>query len=409
MAKGDDAVKRKKNRANRKKLQKKQDSSAVSARVAAIIAAKKRRKSGKRRMCQGMCFSLPTPDDPFNDQHGKDALTKTSKNGMSAKSRKGALKRNDNGADPVLNIGNNAGHPKNEQVRDLTSDGKHEKRSNTDSKVIKKSGPQGQQGHAWENSCSSKFLTLCLKTLEDALWHENTQNGDMINPLFVNAWGIEFWKLYASGKDILETSGVCISAEQIAWIVSIAADAFARKEKEGLSLTSPFLLYLVPTAEKAAEVRAICKPLKALGIHTVSIHSGASIDHQIHGLRSCEPEFLVSTPERLLELITLKAIDISQTSLLVVDGVRTLSEGAYLDMIKSVRQFISGNPRTVVFNDCPTCPCTATMQNLLNGPIERLSLDDSITSLSSCIVQSANVCTSEEEKLLKFPHRRKCT
>lgn len=201
-----------------------------------------------------MCFSLPTPDDPYNERHGKDALTKNIKNGKSAKSRKGALERNDNGSDPVPNIGNNAERPKNEQEKDLTSDGKPMKGCNAASKEIEKSNCQGQQGHAWENSCSSKFLTLCLKTLGDALWHENAQNGDTTNPLFVNAWGIEFWKLYASGKDILETSGVCSSAEQIAWIVSIAADSFARKEKEGLSLTSPFLLYLVPTAEKAAEV-----------------------------------------------------------------------------------------------------------------------------------------------------------
>nr|CAN62968.1 hypothetical protein VITISV_032272 [Vitis vinifera] len=33
-------------------------------------------------------------------------------------------------------------------------------------------------------------------------------------------------------------------------------------------------------------------------------------------LKSCEPEFLVATPERLLELISLKAIDISGVSLL---------------------------------------------------------------------------------------------
>lgn len=50
MAKGDDAIKRKKNKVNRKKIQK--DSSKVSARIAALIAAKKRRKSGKRRICE---------------------------------------------------------------------------------------------------------------------------------------------------------------------------------------------------------------------------------------------------------------------------------------------------------------------------------------------------------------------
>jgi superfamily II DNA/RNA helicase len=35
-------------------------------------------------------------------------------------------------------------------------------------------------------------------------------------------------------------------------------------------------------------------------------------------LKSCEPEFLVSTPERLLELVNSKAIDISGVSLLVI-------------------------------------------------------------------------------------------
>lgn len=33
-------------------------------------------------------------------------------------------------------------------------------------------------------------------------------------------------------------------------------------------------------------MRGVCKPLKAVGIHTVSLHSGASIDHQINGLVS---------------------------------------------------------------------------------------------------------------------------
>lgn len=37
-----------------------------------------------------------------------------------------------------------------------------------------------------------------------------------------------------------------------------------------------------------------------------------------NSLKNCEPEFLISTPERLLELISLKAIDISGVSLLVM-------------------------------------------------------------------------------------------
>ena len=53
MAKGDDAIRKKLNKANRKKLRKDdRSSSSVTARVASIIAAKKRRQSGKRRKCQ---------------------------------------------------------------------------------------------------------------------------------------------------------------------------------------------------------------------------------------------------------------------------------------------------------------------------------------------------------------------
>lgn len=90
-------------------------------------------------------------------------------------------------------------------------------------------------------------------------------------------------KCYSSGKDILDTSGLSSTDEKIAWVVSSAADSIARKEKEGLTLSSPYLLFLVSTQEKATQVRSMCKPLKALGVHTVSIHPGASLDHQIQG------------------------------------------------------------------------------------------------------------------------------
>ena len=69
MVKGDDALARKHNRVRRKRLRSSEN--AVSARVAATTASKHRRKSGKRRACEGMCFSLPTPDDPFNERHGR--------------------------------------------------------------------------------------------------------------------------------------------------------------------------------------------------------------------------------------------------------------------------------------------------------------------------------------------------
>ncbi|KAL6326631.1 hypothetical protein AAG906_009757 [Vitis piasezkii] len=90
-------------------------------------------------------------------------------------------------------------------------------------------------------------------------------------------------------------------------------------------------------------------------------------------LKSCEPEFLVATPERLLELISLTAIDIS---------------GGYLDMIKSIRQSISGNPHAVVFSERSSCTSVPGVEDLLRGSYCRLPLKGSINNQSACIAQS---------------------
>lgn len=85
----------------------------------------------------------------------------------------------------------------------------------------------------------------------------------------------------------------------------------------------------------------------------------------------------------------------------VVDGLKPLSNGGFSDMIKSIRKSILGNPLTVVFDDCFSHTSVPLVQNLLLGSAFRLSLNDAITSLSSFIIQSVNVCASEEEKLSK--------
>ncbi|KAK8671565.1 hypothetical protein V6N13_038158 [Hibiscus sabdariffa] len=413
MAKGDDAVRRKKNKVQRKKLSRKNDSSTVSARIASIIAAKKRRKSGKRRMCQGMCFSLPTPDDPFNERLDKKDISKreTNKSMTSKRDRKVSAKRKDDGPAKGSVLGHDMEVDNLEKVNEKVTASNVGKTRHIGSGRLeirpdgKKAGVNGNRELACESSDGpSKYLILCLETIVDSLYPDGTYNGEEGKRLFLNPWGIEFWKCYSAGKDILETSGSPSDFEQIAWIASTAADVISRREKEGHLITGPFLLFIVPSKEKALKVRSLCKPLKAQGVHTVSLHPGASIDHQISGLQSCEPEFLVSTPERLLELVSLKAIDISGVSMLVIDCMESTSGGCYLDTVKSIKQAISGKPHTTVFFNSFSNASVPAVQNVLNGFVYRLSLNDSVASQSACIIQSVHVCSSKEEKIKKGIH-----
>ncbi|CAA0814410.1 P-loop containing nucleoside triphosphate hydrolases superfamily protein [Striga hermonthica] len=201
-----------------------------------------------------------------------------------------------------------------------------------------------QEINTW---CPSKFLIMCLNTI---------QNGVQVEmPLFASSWGLEFWNSYANGSDLVDVDddandGGCKRVEKIAWVLSAAADKISMKEKEGVSFDGPFLLYIVPSQEKTYEVSQICKFLEVVGIQTLALHSGASIEHQIHSLKSYEPEFVVSTPERLLELLSLKAVNLSDVSLMIVDGLEDpLDDTTYLNALQSIRQSITGNPQTVVF------------------------------------------------------------
>ncbi|CAI9780085.1 unnamed protein product [Fraxinus pennsylvanica] len=222
--------------------------------------------------------------------------------------------------------------------------------------------------HDWtEHIYPSKFLMMCLNTIQNSLENVGALKIED-GPLFATEWGVEFWNCYSSRKDVLEMSGADSTREQIAWMASAAADTITRKENEGLSFNSPFHLFLVPSLDKAFEVRLVWKPLEAVGIYTLSLHSGTSIEKQIHRLKSCEPEFLVSTPERLLDLLSLKAVDISEVSFLVIDGLEAPFEGSYYDAIKSIRQLISGNPQTVVFSDCANNSSITMLQKLLGEP-----------------------------------------
>ncbi|XP_039775891.1 probable ATP-dependent RNA helicase ddx5 [Panicum virgatum] len=378
MAKGDDALARKRNRVRRKRLRGSEN--AVSARVAAIIASKRRRKSGKRRGCEGMCFSLPTPEDPFNERHGKKSKVDEPADGAED-------------AAAVVKDGN----PRKKDANTK----KQPPAAKAMSKGMRERATEAEEGGV-DFDRPSKFLVVCLNAIRDAAAPEDGGGGGgSIHG--AGDWGVELWRCCSdpAPSDVLDTSDASATPEQTAWLVSTACDIVARKERLGMVVSCPFLLYIVPSQEKAAQVRSICRPLKSLGIHSVSLHPGASIEHQIAGLKSCEPEFLIATPERLLELVSLKAIDISCVSMLVIDGLRCFMDLNITDKIYSIRDAISSSPQITIFTDSSDKNVATMARNLLHGRITKLSVNDSVSSRSAFITQHVHLCPLEKQKTSK--------
>lgn len=107
-----------------------------------------------------------------------------------------------------------------------------------------------------DEGCPSKFLIMCLNSIQEALQRDEGKlvTLDHDRPFFAHSWGFEFWSCYNSGNDVLEIDESDSKFEKIAWITSTAADTISMKEKEGASFDSPFLLYIVPSQDKAQKV-----------------------------------------------------------------------------------------------------------------------------------------------------------
>lgn len=222
-----------------------------------------------------MCFSLPTPDDPFNDRQGKkDLETKVTKKVtpiqmdelVFVKGKKSSIckqaRKTDAKVDDLDQKVDKVASLKNEKTS-LESTNNGWQASQLDPRRTKtqlngNGGVHVKRRLACENlDCPSKYLIMCLNEIESALCNDGTYIPEEDKPLFASTWGIEFWKCYSAGKDILETSGSSSSIEKIAWIVCSAADSISRKDEEVVSCTSPFLLFLVPSKEKASKVCVI--------------------------------------------------------------------------------------------------------------------------------------------------------
>ncbi|XP_020239090.1 uncharacterized protein LOC109818102 isoform X2 [Cajanus cajan] len=87
----------------------------------------------------------------------------------------------------------------------------------------------------------------------------------------------------------------------------------------------------------------------------------------------------------------------NSTGYRVVDGLNTICSVGHTGTIKSIKKCIYGNPHLVIFNYCFSHMSIPMIRYLLTVSICRLSLNNSITGLSSCIIRSLKVCTSEDK------------
>ncbi|KAI9312422.1 P-loop containing nucleoside triphosphate hydrolase protein [Dichotomocladium elegans] len=113
----------------------------------------------------------------------------------------------------------------------------------------------------------------------------------------------------------------------------------------------PIGLILAPTRELAVQIYSETKKFaKAYGLTVAAVYGGASKMDQFKQLRSGKVEILVATPGRLIDMIKMKATNLTRVSYLVLDEADRMFDLGFEPQVRSICDNIRPDRQALLFS-----------------------------------------------------------
>ena len=131
------------------------------------------------------------------------------------------------------------------------------------------------------------------------------------------------------------------------------------------------VLVLVPTRELAVQIAVVFQtfgeklPRK---VKTQAVYGGVSINPQMIGLQNVE--ILVATPGRLLDLLSHKALTISETEILVLDEADKMLNMGFADEMKDLFFLLPKKRQSILFSATLGDEIEAIHKSILRNPVK---------------------------------------
>ncbi|HCT29580.1 MAG TPA: RNA helicase [Bacteroidales bacterium] len=161
-------------------------------------------------------------------------------------------------------------------------------------------------------------------------------------------------------------------------------------------------LVLVPTRELAIQINSafnVFGNYLLSKVKCLAVHGGVSINPQMIELQGVE--ILVATPGRLLELISSKALSLSDVQVLVLDEADKMLNLGFKEEMTQIFDLLPSKRQTLLFSATLSNDVDSINKNLLREPIV-IKVDDEIANLD-LIEQTAYKITEERKgPLLRY-------
>ncbi len=152
--------------------------------------------------------------------------------------------------------------------------------------------------------------------------------------------------------------------------------AFALPILERLQATSPSLrgcvraLILTPTRELALQIETSFRAYgRYLPFKTAVILGGVAQGSQVKALRA-QPEILVATPGRLLDLLQQRHVHLGRVEILVLDEADRMLDMGFIHDVRRVVAQVSTKRQTLLFSATMTGEIVGLAGDMLNNPVK---------------------------------------
>jgi ATP-dependent RNA helicase DeaD len=155
-------------------------------------------------------------------------------------------------------------------------------------------------------------------------------------------------------------------------------------------------LVLVPTRELAVQVAGEFEKLaRHLGLRTVPVYGGQSINVQIDRLEDPKTRIVVATPGRLTDHLERKTIDLGHVKFVVLDEADRMLDMGFIDDITHILSHVPRTHQTALFSATMPEQIVRLSQRYLRSPVHAFVDSD---ELSVDTVDQKIVQVEEDEK-----------
>ncbi|MCJ8166531.1 DEAD/DEAH box helicase [Pontibacter sp. E15-1] len=161
-------------------------------------------------------------------------------------------------------------------------------------------------------------------------------------------------------------------------------------------------LVLVPTRELAVQAAEVFKTLSAHLTHrvkTLAVYGGVSVNPQMMALSGAE--ILVATPGRLLDLISSKAVHLSEVETLVLDEADKMLHLGFEEEMNKILALMPARRQNILFSATMGSEVAAVVEKLLHNPVE-IRIEEEAESLEQIKQVAYNVAPERKGPFLRY-------